>query len=63
MGEVINLKQARKRLARAQREAEAAASRARHGRTAAEKQAEARQAERLRAAQDGARLDPDPAER
>lgn len=60
MGDILNLRQARKRLERTRREAEAAANRVRHGRTEAEKRADARQAERLRRAQDGALLDPGP---
>ena len=40
MGDVINLRQARKARARTEKEAAAAANRARFGRTKAEKQAE-----------------------
>ncbi len=62
MGEIVNLRQARKRLERARREAEAAANRVRHGRTAAEKRTDALETERRERAQDGARLDPEPKE-
>ena len=41
MGEVVNLRQARKRRDRAERAAEADANRAKHGRTIAERDAEA----------------------
>jgi len=37
MGEIVNLRQARRRAGKARREAEAAANRVRYGRTAAEK--------------------------
>jgi hypothetical protein len=63
MGEIVNLRQARRRAGKARREAEAAANRVRYGRTAAEKLADARQAERQERAQDGARLDPAPEKR
>lgn len=39
MGDVVNLRQARKKLKRREREREADENRARHGRTRAEKQA------------------------
>jgi hypothetical protein len=57
MGEIVNLRQARKRLERGRREADAASNRVKFGRTAAEKRAEAQQTERLQRAQDGARLE------
>lgn len=41
MGEVVNLRQARKRRDRAERTAEADANRARHGRTVGDRDAEA----------------------
>jgi hypothetical protein len=63
MGEIVNLRLARKRQDRARREAEAAANRARHGRTAAEKRLDTLESERRERAQEGARLDPEPKER
>jgi hypothetical protein len=63
MGEIVNLRQARKRQERARREAEAAANRVRFGRTGAEKRADAMEAERRDRAQDGARLETDPKDR
>ena len=57
MAEIVNLRQARKHAARAAREAEAAANRLKFGRTAAEKRADALEAERLRRAQAGARIE------
>ncbi|KAA5608219.1 DUF4169 family protein [Rhodovastum atsumiense] len=59
MGEIVNLRQVKKRLARAQQQAEAAENRIRHGRTGAQKQADRRDAERLQRAQDGARIERD----
>lgn len=57
MGDVVNLNQARKAKARAEDKARAAANRAAHGRSRAErKQAEADKA-RLSCHLDGARLD------
>jgi len=57
MGDVINLRQARKAKARRDKEAQAATNRALHGRTKAERAADA--AERSRAEQllDGAKRD------
>ena len=52
MGEVVNLRQARKVKARADREADAAANRAAHGRTKAE-----RNLTEARAEQDARRID------
>lgn len=57
MGEVVNLRTARKARARADATADAAANRARHGRTAAEKKRDRTEAERLARAVDGAKLD------
>ena len=57
MGEIVNLRQARKRQEWKRREAEAEANRIRHGRTAAEKRADALERERRERAQDGARLE------
>jgi hypothetical protein len=59
MGEIVNLRQARKRLARAAAEREAQQNRARFGRSAAEKRAEQQQQERQRASVDAAKLEPD----
>jgi hypothetical protein len=55
MADVINLRMAKKRRERTAREAEAAANRAAHGRTLAEKRATAAEAERRDAALDGAK--------
>lgn len=57
MGEVVNLRLARKRKARAERETDAAASRALHGRTGAQKRADAAERRRLEAGLDAHRLD------
>lgn len=54
MGEVIGLRTARKARDRAAREAEAAANRARHGRTRAEKATDAAEQARRNAILDGA---------
>ncbi|MAP45893.1 MULTISPECIES: DUF4169 family protein [Sphingobium] len=54
MGTVINLRQARKRKARADKAANAAANRALHGRTKAERSAQAAQDERQNAVLRGA---------
>lgn len=59
MGEIINLRQARKQQERARRAAEAAENRATFGRTAAEKRTDVLEAERRRRTQDGARLEGD----
>ena len=56
MGELVNLRQARKRREQARREAEAAANRRKFGRTAAEKQSDALEARRRERAHDGAQL-------
>jgi Domain of unknown function (DUF4169) len=50
MGEIINLRQARKQLAREAARLEAQQNRARHGRTGAEKSIDRRRAERAEAA-------------
>ncbi|MBL6458477.1 DUF4169 family protein [Belnapia sp. T6] len=55
MGEIVNLKQVKKRQARAAAEAEAAANRAKHGRTAAEKANDRRAEARRQAVLDGTR--------
>jgi hypothetical protein len=55
MGEVINLRRARKARARAQKEAGAGANRAAFGRTKAEKQAATADAARRERALDGAK--------
>jgi hypothetical protein len=62
MGEIVNLRQARKRQQRARRATEAASNRLRYGRTAAEKRTDALETGRRERAQDGARLDPEPKE-
>jgi hypothetical protein len=61
LSEIINLRQARKRLARTAREGAAAANRARHGQTKAERALKHSEAERLRKSLDGAKHD-DPQE-
>lgn len=58
MGDVINLRQARKARARAEKEAQAQENRARFGRTGAEKQRDADTAERDERRHDGHRIDP-----
>jgi len=55
MAEIVNLNKARKARAGAQREAAAAANRAKHGRTKAEKLNDARDEARRRALLDGAK--------
>ena len=62
MGEIVNLRQARKRQERARHEIEAAANRVRYGRSAAEKRTDALETGRRERAQVGARLDPEPKE-
>lgn len=57
MGEVVNLRQARKAAARRTREAEAAANRLAHGRTRAEREATKAEKERAVRLLDGARRD------
>jgi Domain of unknown function (DUF4169) len=55
VSEIINLRQARKRAARATQEDVAAANRAKHGQTRAEKAATRADAQKLRKLLDGAR--------
>ena len=57
MAEIINLRLARKAKARAEKGAEAAENRARHGRTATERDRDASDADRLRRTLDGAKQD------
>jgi hypothetical protein len=57
MGEVINLRMARKRKGRDEAEAEAATNRAKFGRTKAEKKRDAQKAAQLERAVDQAKLD------
>jgi len=59
MGEIVNLRQARKRLARTAAEREAERNRARFGRSAADKLADRQQQQRQRAVVDHAKLEPD----
>lgn len=61
MGEVINLRHARKARDRAKAAAQANANRVKFGRSKAEKQAEQQDATRRERALDGARRDDDPA--
>jgi Domain of unknown function (DUF4169) len=63
MGEIVNLRQARKRRARDEASATAQENRVRHGRTRAQKEADARETEKRQALFDGVRLSPpDPSE-
>ena len=57
MAEIVNLNKARKARAKAERQAEAAANRVKHGRTGAEKAADRTAEARRRALLDGARLE------
>lgn len=57
MGDIVNLRRVRKAKARTQAQGQAAASRALHGRTKAEKQADAAEAERLARTVEGAKRD------
>jgi hypothetical protein len=57
MAEIVNLNRARKARARAGAEAQAAANRAKHGRTKAQKQAERAVEDQRRRLLDGARRD------
>lgn len=59
MAEIINLRQARKRRARADAQATAAANRLKHGRSLAEREVDDADAQRRDRALDGARLEPD----
>ncbi|HZF74444.1 MAG TPA: DUF4169 family protein [Acetobacteraceae bacterium] len=56
MAEIVNLRQARKQRARREAEDAASANRAKHGRTRAEREAEARREAERRRLLDGARL-------
>jgi predicted nucleic acid-binding protein len=58
MAEIVNLRQARKQRARREAEDAAGANRAKHGRTRAEREAEARREAERRRLLDSARLDP-----
>jgi hypothetical protein len=55
MSEIVNLRQARKRAARTAREEAAAANRAKHGQTKAEKTSRRAEAEKLGRVLDGAK--------
>lgn len=57
MGEIVNLRKVRKSRLRAEAAAEAAENRARHGRTAAEREREALEAAQARRVLDGAKQD------
>jgi len=59
MAEIVNLRQARKRKKRADKEAQAAESRVRHGRTKAESGHQAKERDKSEKTLDGKRLDPD----
>jgi ribosomal protein S2 len=54
MGDIVNLRQVRKRAARKDREAEAAVNRAKFGRTKTERTLQQNETEKLRKALDGA---------
>ena len=58
MAEIVNLRRVRKRLVREQAAEEAAAARAKHGRTLAERAQPARDQATLTRTLDGARLEP-----
>jgi hypothetical protein len=55
MSEIVNLRQARKRAARTAQEDAAAANRAKHGQTKAEKASTRAEAQKLRSLLDGAK--------
>ncbi len=57
MSEIVNLRLARKRAARQDREAEAVANRAKHGLGKAERERLEKEAAKMRAALDGAKRD------
>ncbi|MEO0031596.1 MAG: hypothetical protein RIS94_1354 [Pseudomonadota bacterium] len=59
MAEIVNLRQARKAKARTEAQVQAAANRARHGRTKGDKQREALDAARADRQIDGAKREPD----
>lgn len=58
MATIVNLRQARKQRARADKDSEAAANRARFGRTKAERSRDTQATERAQAHLDAHRLDP-----
>ena len=58
MAELINLNKARKAKARVEAERQAAENRVRHGRSKAQKQNDASEAEAMRRKLDGLKLDP-----
>lgn len=60
MAEIVNLSRVRKARDRAAREAEAAANRAKHGRTGAQKLNDRREEARRRALLEGVRVDDGP---
>jgi hypothetical protein len=60
MAEIVNLNRARKATARMEEAATAAANRAKHGRTAAERERAGKAEARRRALLDGAKLDDAP---
>ncbi len=62
MAEIVNLRRVKKQRARDAAAQAAAENRARHGRTAAAKQAERLEQARARRALDGTRKDPSPAQ-
>jgi hypothetical protein len=57
MGDIVNLRQARKHAARAEQEKQAAANRAKFGRTKAERASKAHEDKRLQKTLDGAKRD------
>lgn len=59
MAEIVNLKRAKKLKARAKAETEAAANRALHGRSKAEKRRDAIETSQAKARLDGAKRDPE----
>ena len=63
MGDIVNLRQARKRATRTEQEKEAAANRAKFGRTKAERVSKAQEDERLQKTLDGAKRDDPSGER
>jgi hypothetical protein len=58
MGDIINLRQARKRAASAEKDDDAAANRAKHGRTKAERKLTEAEAAKARKLLDGAKREP-----
>ena len=59
MGDIINLRQARKRAAAMEKDATAAANRAKHGRTKAERKLSDAEAAKVRTLLDGAKRETD----